>query len=150
MKRDQISSLVWLGFGIFITIESLRLEIGDVWDPGPGFLPLGTGILLSILSFFEYLESGKSQTAASGDSWYSRERWPKLAMVVVALFIYILSWPILGFIVSTVGLLLFFFIAVETQKWFVVLAGPLLITLFFYVLFDLWLKTQLPKGIWGF
>lgn len=150
MKRGQISSLVCLGFGIFISVESLRLPIGSWRDPGPGFLPLGTGIILAILSFFDYLESRKSEIAESEDSWYSRERWPKLIMVVAALFIYILSWPILGFIVSTVGLLLFFFLAVETQKWFVTLGGCILITLAFYGLFELWLKSQLPKGIWGF
>jgi hypothetical protein len=113
-------------------------------------LPLGTGILLSLLSFFSYLESRKGKIAVSKDSWYSKERWPKLIWVSVALFVYILCWPILGFLISTVGLLLFIFIAVEPQKWQVIAGGSILITLAFYVVFEIWLKTQLPKGIWGF
>lgn len=150
MRRDQISPLVWLIFAIFIGIESLRLPIGAWRDPGPGFLPLVTGILLGVLSLINYLQSRQGKLPAAKDSWYSKERWPKLMIVMVSLFLYTLLWPVLGFLVSTMALLFFLFRIVERQRWTVTIGGGILISLAFYGLFEMWLKTQLPKGLWGF
>lgn len=150
MIRDQISSLVWLILAIFISMESLRLPIGAWRDPGPGFLPLGTGILLGVLSIVNYYQSRKGQGPPPKDSWYSPKGWPKLVLVTVSLFIYILLWPVLGFLLSTVTLLFFLFRTVEPQTWKVTIGGSILIPAAFYALFDMWLKTQLPKGVLGF
>ena len=150
MVRDRISSLAWLIFAIFICIESLRLPIGAWRDPGPGFLPLGTGILLGVLSTVNYYHSRQGRGPSSKDSWYSPKGWPKLVMVTVSLFAYILLWPVLGFLLSTVALLFFLFRTVEPQTWKVTVGGSLLIPAAFYVLFELWLKMQLPRGMSGF
>ena len=71
-------------------------------------------------------------------------------MVTISLFAYILLWPILGFLLSTVTLLFFLFRTVEPQPWKVTIGGSLLIPAAFYVLFEMWLKMQLPKGMSGF
>jgi hypothetical protein len=150
MTRHQISSLSWLTFAVFIVIESSRLPIGSWRDLGPGFLPLGTGILLGILSIFNYYQSRSGQAPAPKESWYSPQRWPKLVIVSGSLFLYLLLWPVLGFLLSTVALLFFLFRTVEPQTWKVTIGGSVLIPVAFYGIFEMWLKTQLPKGFWGF
>ena len=150
MVRDRISSLVWLIFAIGISIESLRLPIGSWRDPGPGFLPLGTGILLGVLSIVNYYQSRRGKGPPPKDSWYSPKGWPKLVTVTISLFAYILLWPVLGFLLSTVILLFFLFRTVEPQTWKVTIGGSLLIPAAFYVLFEVWLKMQLPRVMSGF
>jgi len=150
MIRDRISSLVWLIFAIAISIESLRLPIGAWRDPGPGFLPLATGILLGVLSIVNYYRPRQGKGSPPGDSWYSPKGWPKLVLVTISLFVYILLWPLLGFLLSTVALLFFLFRTVEPQTWKVTIGGSLLIPAAFYILFEVWLKMQLPKGMPGF
>jgi len=150
MSRHQISSLVWLIFSVFIAVESLRMPVGSWRDPGPGFLPLGTGILLGVLSILNIYRSRRGEAAAAKEPWYSPDRWPKLLIVTASLFIYLLLWPILGFLVCTIALLLFLFRTVEPQTWKVTVGASLLISLAFYGIFEVWLKTQLPKGLWGF
>jgi len=39
---------------------------------------------------------------------------------------------------------------VKPQKWSVVILGSVLITTCAYLIFDVWIKSQLPKGPWGF
>jgi hypothetical protein len=39
---------------------------------------------------------------------------------------------------------------VEPQKWVVAVGGSALASIASYVVFELWLKTQLPRGILGF
>jgi len=40
--------------------------------------------------------------------------------------------------------------AVEPQRWSVVVAGAVGAALGAFAVFNLWLKTQLPQGPWGF
>ncbi len=150
MSRHQISSLVWLSFAGFIAIESLRLSVGTWRDPGPGFLPLGTGILLGVLSIANFYRSRKGKAIVPKESWYSPDRWPKLLIVTAALFFYLLLWPVLGFLLSTIALLFFLLRIVEPQTWKISIGASLLIPIAFYGIFEVWLKTQLPKGLWGF
>lgn len=149
-KYDQISGMVWLLFAIYICIESLRLPLGSWRDPGPGFLPLGAGICLGILSAIAFSQARSRVEERARGGWYSEERWKSLLLILAVLFTYALFLDFLGFLVSTFILLLMLFRFVEPQKWVVAVGGSALASIASYVVFELWLKTQLPKGILGF
>ena len=150
-KYDRITSLVWLGFAGYICFESIRLPLGSLRDPGPGFLPLLVGLILAGLSVVCFR---RAQTAESEDqkgSWYSQERWKNLIWVLLALFAYALTLDPLGFLLSTFLFLSFLFrVGMGPKKWFWSIGGSLIASLSCYVVFELWLRTQLPKGILGF
>lgn len=151
MKRyDQISSLVWLAMGVYICVESLRLPLGAWQDPGPGFLPLGSGIFLCIFACLAFSQAWMRDEDKLHGSWYSRERWKKLVLILATLFGYALILNYLGFIASTFIFLLILFRFVEPQKWIVAIGGSALASIACYMVFELWLKTQLPRGILGF
>jgi len=68
----------------------------------------------------------------------------------MALFWYAIFLEILGFLMVTFLLLIFLFRGIEPQRWLVSVGGSALASLICYAIFELWLKTQLPKGILGF
>ena len=153
MRRyDQMSSLVWLAFAIYICIASSHLSFGSFHNPGPGFLPLLVGLFLGFFSIVVFLQatlSGKSQESIL--SWYSRERWKKLIWVLVALFAYAVCLETLGFLISTFLLLVFLFrFGMEPKRWVVAIGGSAIASFSSYAVFELWLRTQLPRGIFGF
>jgi len=149
-KYDQISSFIFLLLAAYICIESLRLPLGSWRDPGAGFLPMGSGLCLGILSILAYLQARfRSRDEARG-SWYSKERWKSLLAILAVLFAYSLILDFLGFLMSTFILLLLLFRLVEPQRWVVAVGGSALASLAAYAVFEVWLKTQLPKGIFGF
>jgi putative tricarboxylic transport membrane protein len=153
MRRyDQMSSLVWLVFALYICIESGRLSFGSFHNPGPGFLPLLVGIFLGIFSIIAFLQAFLSkETEEIVQSWYPKKRWKKLIWVLVAMFAYAFCLEILGFLVSTFLLLVFLFRAgMEPQRWLVAIGGSAIASFSSYAVFELWLKTQLPKGFLGF
>ena len=49
-RRDRISAVGCLLAGGLLTVESLRLDMGNLARPGPGFVPLALGIGLLALS----------------------------------------------------------------------------------------------------
>jgi len=153
MRRyDQMSSLVWLAFAIYICIASSRLHFGSFDHPGPGFLPLLVGIFLGIFSIIAFLQAYLSKvTEETIPCWYPKERWKKLIGVLAAMFIYAFCLEILGFLLSTFLLLVFLFRAgMESQRWLVAIGGSAIASFSSYAVFELWLKTQLPRGLLGF
>jgi hypothetical protein len=150
MKRyDQMSSLAWLIFAVYVCFESIRLPLGSWRDPGPGFIPLTTGLLLGTLSIILFLQVSLSESKELKASWYPKERWLSLIRVLATLFGYAFGLEIFGFLVTTFLLLFFLFkFGLEPQRWIPAIAGSAVISCSSYAIFELWLKTQLPRGIW--
>jgi putative tricarboxylic transport membrane protein len=127
----------------------LPLGIGSWNDPGPGFFPFWSGLLIGGLCLGMYLKAVRTQSPHPG-SWYVREKGKKLMLILMVLLIYALILERLGFVGSTFLLLFLLFRWVEGQGWVWAAGGSLGVALVSYGVFDRWLMMQLPKGIWGF
>jgi len=151
MGRDRWSSLVWLGIAIFICIHSLRLSLGTFRNPGPGFLSFCAALIVGVLALVVHLQSRR--IPASGEKikplWMDKSRGRKMVLTVLALLGYAVIMNYLGFLVSTFFFLVFLLRVIEPQRWPVALLGPLAASAAFFCLFELGLKSQLPKGPFG-
>lgn len=152
MKRYQISCALFLVlFGIFICWEARKLDMGRVVKPGPGFLPFWLGLALIIVSLallFNYGRKKIDPSLSSQDLWKGLH-WEKVLYSLVALLLYALFLETLGYILATFLLMVFFFRAIEPQRWFVAISGAVVTSFITYALFKLWLQVQLPIGLWG-
>ncbi len=148
MGRDKWSSLVWLGTAIFICVGSLRLSLGEFHNPGPGFLSFYAGLILGALALVIHLQSRKAPSADKKDKaiWTNRQKGFKMVLTVLALLVYGVIMNYLGFLVSTFIFLAFLLKVIEPQRWSVALLGSLVASMAFYLLFELGLQSQLPKG----
>ena len=145
MSRDLTSSLFWLAFAIFFSIESLtQLKLGTLHQPGPGFFPFWAGVVLGLLSLILLLNSLRNQERLSLSGLKS---W-KLLLVAGALLAYLLLLETLGFVTITF-LFLFLLLRLEYKGWVFSAVSALLGALASYAIFQLWLKTQLPTGPFG-
>ena len=150
-KNDRMSSGVWLLFSGYICVESLRLPLGSFRDPGPGFLPLLVGILLAALTLVSFFQARPGKAPDSREPWYPRQRWKNLIGILCALLAYAGILDVLGFLISTFLLLVFLFrSSLEPRSWPWAIGGSLIASISCYVVFELWLRTQLPKGFLGF
>ena len=149
-RTEQIISLFWIGFAILVVAGSLGLELGSISDPGPGALPLGAAVLLSILAAAHLanvtLRPGGREEAPSA---WAEVHWEKGLYVVIALFVYLLLLPILGYLMATFLLMVFLFRFLEPKKWWVVVLGSCLVIAITYLVFEVWLMVQFPRGFWG-
>ena len=76
--------------------------------------------------------------------------WEKPLITMGALVVYALVLNRLGFIITTALLVAFLLRAIIPQKWSVVISGAVLTPLFTYLIFQVCLQTQLPRGFFGF
>jgi putative tricarboxylic transport membrane protein len=149
-KRDIISSLFWMAIGIGVCYGGYHLDLGTLNDPGSGFMFFWVGIIMIGLSLIILLKAIKKISVAGElKLLWTEIRWKKVVSILVALMLYAYIFVPLGFILSTILLLIFLFKAVEPQRWSWAILGAIISTLAAYGLFHLWLKSPLPKGFLG-
>jgi len=144
-----IANFFWIVFSLTVCIESWHLKLGTFHKPGPGFFPFYAAALLGVLSLMSLTQSLRERKEAFPKIW-TDVNIPKLALLVVVLFLYAILLNTLGFLPATLFLLLFLFRAGAPYPWRMVLLASLLTVAATYVLFVVLLECQLPKGLLEF
>lgn len=149
-SRDFFSSLFWLGIGVGVCYGGYDLELGTLHDPGSGFIFFWVGIIMVGLSLAILVKAIREKDQAGEmRSLLVNVHWKKIVAVLAVLFLYAYAFTLLGFILSTVLLLIFLFKAVEPQRWSVAIIGAVGSSLVAYLVFQVWLGSQLPRGFLG-
>ena len=78
---------------------------------------------------------------------FERKNLLKITFVVLALFLYASFMEVLGFIPVTLLLFLFLLRLIEKKKWAMTVLVTVIVTGMSYVVFEVWLKAQLPRGL---
>lgn len=148
-KKDLWSSLFWILCGGLMVVGALRLPLGEPQNPGPGFLPLSVGGLMVLLAIALLWRSLRKSVDSKTDRAAKPENLQKLFGTFLAILLYVPAFPRLGFILTTIPLMIFLFKYIGEMGWKVSLAGGIFISLSLYFIFKVWLKVQFPIGLWG-
>jgi len=147
-KADRVSGIFWLAFAVFVMIESYRLGLGTLHQPGPGFLFFWGAIVLGIMSSVIVVRAGGYNRSEESETFNLRGlNIGKIILVLVSLFLYSLFMEKLGFIPITLLLFIFLLGVAEKKKWFLTIPISVAVTALTYLIFEIWLKSQLPKGL---
>ena len=147
---DQTSSLFWLLVSIAVFVESLRLGIGDLHNPGRGFLTFGASGILGILALVLLLQASLREKESERASLFAGKMWARILFVLIVLWLYAWAMPTVGYLTGTFFLMLLLFWVLEKKKIGWVFVSSALSTLLTYVVFSKWLNCQFPDGFFGF
>jgi putative tricarboxylic transport membrane protein len=150
-KADRISGVFWFCFAILVMIESKRLGLGTLHQPGPGFLFFWVNAILAIMSLIVLIRAwtGKKKEGPQ-QAIFGTQNVKKVVLVMLSLFIYVLLMEPVGFIPVTLLLFIFLLGIIEKKKWYVTAFASVVVTIAAYLIFETWLQSQLPRGIMGF
>ena len=146
-RKDLFSSLFFLLLSIYVCWQSFELGVGRLSKPGPGFFSFLSGLGLGLLAagiFFKGLANRPRETVSS-----EKIRWSPLVITFGSLVGFVLFVNTLGFNLST---FLFITIILRTvgKKTFALSVLTGLSTAFgTYILFRVFLESQLPQGPFG-
>ncbi len=147
-RLDKVGSVVCLVIAGIALWQSMMVPMGNIRQPGPGFLPFWVGVILALLSGVLWFEASFRKPAAEPVRFFSGEgKWPYVIAAGIALLIYTFLLEPLGFIISTFLLLIFLLRVIGKQKWWVGITGSILVTFFTHLIFKVALKVQLPRGL---
>ena len=146
-KAERIGGAFWFLFSVFIVYHSYRLGLGTLHMPGPGFITFWTAIFIGVLSL---IDMGRSLRSPGGEGVPRSSNLPKVVFVLISLFLYVVLVERLGFIPVTLFLFLFLLGVIEKKTWPFAVAASVLVTAFSYLIFEVALQSQLPKGLLEF
>lgn len=148
-KYDRMSALFWVGMGIAISVESIRLGPGSLSAPGPGLIPLGCGLFLGVFGFILFVRTFK--IVAEGGEVIQEQvtQWDKLIFVLASLIGYAFLIEFLGFLLVTL-LWMGFIFRLGKIGWKATVFISVVSTSLCYILFGYYLGIRFPRGILGF
>ena len=146
-RLDKISSLCLFLLGLGISIQSYKLSLGTPGEPGPGLFPMLSGIILGALSLLILAKTLLTSENRPKPFWPDKKAIRKIIFVILNLLFYAIFLEYLGFLLCTFLSMLFFLKVIEPQKWFPAIFFAVVTSLSSYVLFEIFLKSQLPKGL---
>jgi putative tricarboxylic transport membrane protein len=158
-RSDAWSAGVLALLALFALLESMRLHVGAVTRPGPGFFPLVLSLALGTVALALIVAARRARDGAPpapgagaearGTAMIARADLGRLLATVVALAVYVAVFERLGFVLATVGFLAFLFGALGRYPWPVAVGAGVVVTLAAWLIFDTWLGVRLPPGMLG-
>ncbi len=150
--RDIVGSFFWMGVGLTFCIGSLNFGFSRMGTIGGGFFPFVAGIVLislSLILLVSALSVKKEEDTVREKFFPQQDSLKRLLLAPFALFAYVLVVKYLGFFFTNLLFMIFLLRFIEPQRWIVVLTAAILTSVTAHLVFNLWLKVQLPTGIWG-
>jgi putative tricarboxylic transport membrane protein len=150
LNNDQLSSTVWLILGLAVCLGSLQYKLGTPASPGTGFMPFLAGAAICFFSGIGLIHS--TLRRRQGEGWTPVLQgvfWKNALIILISLLAYALLLVPLGFVITTTIFIAFLLRAIVPQRWSVVIACSILTAAISYLIFEVWLKAQLPKGPLG-
>ncbi len=149
--RDGLSGLFWLIIAIFVCVQALSINIGNMHSPGPGFLPFWSAVALGMFSISLLIKSVlQSKIQERISSLWKGMEWHRVILVLASLFVYTILLPRLGYLITTSALLALLFGIMKRQRLWIQVVIAIITALLSYLVFYIWLGVPLPKGILSF
>jgi hypothetical protein len=142
-RRNQIAGMLVFTLGVFVIVESLNYDIGTAAQTGPGFLPLGLGILTLI--FGPLIACVNHETSIAG----VMIPWRPTVLVLAGVLAFALLIESAGLILATGALVFIAGSADPAHTWRSLFHLFLFLTTAVYVIFKVFLSIpfQLVIGI---
>lgn len=149
MKIDNTelwTGLAALALSLFVVWAGIDMGMGSINDPGSGYVLFYAGLLMILFSAIMLYSAVKD----GGPTFLSLWRdvlWTKPLIVIALLIAFTLAFETLGFLISTIVLLMVLLRVIDPVPWVRATTIAVLVPLVcWYVLVKL-LLIQLPSGI---
>ena len=148
MQSEFLHALFWLCVGIITTYSSTHYALGSFSDPGPGALPFVLGLVFILLALIYVALSVLARAPRDPTSPFTiGTGWRKTVWVIVTLVVSATVFESLGFLITVFLLITISMLLIEPRRWMLAVFMGLASSLGSYVIFDIWLKVQLTRGI---
>jgi hypothetical protein len=142
---------IWILVGGFICILSWRIGLGSFREPGAGFVSFAAGICLVAIGLIMTFSKTFSKRPSGGDPGVDRSllALPRFRLVYTVLLLvgYGLALPRLGYLVTTFLMMFGLFYDRGINRFLPSVLGSLLTVVSTFLIFETWLRVQLPRGV---
>ncbi len=143
---DAIVAVIIFVVGVVVVVEARRLGAGWTDDgPGSGYFPFYIGLIvcISALGIFYQAVFAKSRDT---DAFVDREQLGRVLSVLLPAVVFVLAIVFVGIYVAAAIYITLFMIVLGKYPWAKSLFLGLMVSAFFFAMFEVWFKVPLYKG----
>ena len=146
--EDRISSAAFFILAFLVIVESRTLSLGDIHNPGPGFVPFFLGLSMAFLSGLNFCVPDVKMT--KGTFWNNWQAAKNILLIFSGLIIYLILLKPLGFLIDTFCLIIFLSKLSGAESYQKGIWISLVSLGVVYLLFYRFLIIPFPRGFLGF
>jgi putative tricarboxylic transport membrane protein len=143
----QISSMLWIAFGIFVILQSRQLNYTDDYGPSAGFFPLWLGIILTSLGIVFGIQASLSRKEKREVTIASKSAALRMLLITIGCLSFIFLIERVGFYLSASLLFLFLLYTVEKKSMKYSLIAAVISFFLLWAIFEAGLNLRLPMCI---
>jgi hypothetical protein len=141
-QKDFWSGLMFIAVGVSFAWGATYYSFGSSARPGPGYFPVGLGVLLALLGCLVLFESMTIETD-DGEP-IGAFAWKPLVVITAAVVIFGLALPRLGMVITLPLLVLISSYASDEHTWLGSVINAVILTVMSWAIFVLGLKLSIP------
>ena len=140
--------LIGFGLGIFVIRSGLKLKLGTINDPGSGYVLFYAGLLMCLFAATIIIAALTEGGPTFGSRWQGA-RWTKPVIVIACLTAFALALDPIGFLLSSVPLMVLLMRLIDPVRWEIAIPVSLLVPVGMWWLLKNALGIQLPSGMFA-
>lgn len=140
--------LIGLALGGFVIWQGLKLKLGTINDHGSGYVLFYTGILMCVFAA-SIIISAITEGGPTLASRWQNVSWSKPLLVIVCLTAFSFALEPLGFLLSSIPLMLLLLRLIDPLRWTLAMPIAALAPLGMWWMLKRLLLIQLPSGLFG-
>ena len=150
-RIKKVEGISWIGIGCIICIQASTFRLGSLYEPAAGFVAFLTGIFLCGIGIAMIFSKAFSKREAENGPHPLRAfrgvPWRRLSYTILLLFGYVLFFNAAGYLLATFLLMSGLFYDWQRKNWASSFLFSILTVLISYLMFEVWLRCQLPRGV---
>jgi hypothetical protein len=140
-----------MGIGVLICFLSWRIHLGSFQEPGPGFVAFVSGLFICgvglVMVFSQIVSKISHDDGFNPGLTFQNILWRRLGYTMALLFGYAVILNRLGFILATFLVMWGLLYDRKKNNWALSFLSSLAMAGASYLVFEIWLRGQLPRGI---
>jgi uncharacterized membrane protein YuzA (DUF378 family) len=149
---EQGYNLFWVVLAVWVCVQSVKLNLWGPSGPETGFVPFGAGVLIGICGILLFASemSNRPEKDSEKNFWEHPDTWKRALYVIIGFFAMALLMPRLGFLPTSVPVMILLIYLIKPQNIAKVIATAILSCSILYLFFNYIFELKLPKGLVGF
>jgi hypothetical protein len=147
----KVEGFLWVGIGATIGLLAWKSKLGSFREPGPGFVAFISGLFVSVvglvMALSEFLPKFSLSSRGDFSQTFQIASWPRLLYTMALLLSYGLLLNTLGYILTTFLVMWGLFYHRDRSGWISSGLASLISVGLTYLVFQVWLRCQFPRGI---
>jgi len=149
-RGDLIGSAALILVGLGVVIGSIRLQVGTLSMPQPGFFPLVGGLLLIGLSLILLVQGWVGRGTAPRQPREAFGEWRRPLILVVSMGVYTAVLEAFGYVLPTIAIAVVILRLLGVTSWKVLILASVGLSVGTYYLFGRIMGIELPAGVLSF